>query len=79
MAVFAREIVGREVIDSHSELLGILRDIVFDKQSGSISGIRVKIEENLDPTVLPWKMIDGLMDIPVEEVARIASKIHLKR
>lgn len=79
MAVFAREIIGREVIDSHSELLGILRDIVFDKQSGSISGIKVKIEENLDPTVLPWKMTDGLMDIPVEEVARIASKIHLKR
>jgi sporulation protein YlmC with PRC-barrel domain len=79
MAVFAREIVGREVIDSHSQLLGILRDIIFDKQSGSISGIRVKIEENLDPTVLPWEMADGLMEIPVGEVARIASKVHLKR
>ncbi|MBT5391265.1 MAG: PRC-barrel domain-containing protein [Euryarchaeota archaeon] len=79
MAVFAREIVGREVIDSHSQLLGILRDIIFDKQSGSISGIRVKIEENLDPTVLPWEMADGLMEIPVDEVARIASKVHLKR
>ncbi len=79
MAVFAREIVGREVIDSHSQLLGILRDIIVDKQSGSISGIRVKIEENLDPTVLPWEMADGLMEIPVDEVARIASKVHLKR
>ena len=79
MAVFAREIVGREVIDSHSQLLRILRDIIFDKQSGSISGIRVKIEENLDPTVLPWEMADGLMEIPVDEVARIASKVHLKR
>ena len=79
MAVFAREIIGREVIDSHNQLLGTLRDIIFDKQSGSISGIRVKIEENLDPTALPWNMADGLMDIPANEVARIASKVHLKR
>lgn len=79
MAVFAREIIGRQVIDSHTQLLGILRDIVFDKQSGSVSSIRVKIEENLDPTALPWDMNEGLMEIPVDEVARIASKIHLKR
>ena len=79
MAVFAREIVGRQVVDSHSQLLGVLRDIVFDKQSGSVSSIRVRIEENLDPTALPWEMNDGLMEIPVDEVARIASKIHLKR
>jgi sporulation protein YlmC with PRC-barrel domain len=79
MAVFAREIVGRQVVDSHSQVLGILRDIVFDKQSGSVSSIRVKIEENLDPTALPWEMDEGLMEIPVDEVARIASKIHLKR
>ena len=77
MAVFAREIIGRQVIDSHSQLLGLLRDIVFDKQSGSVSSIRVKIEENLDPTALPWDMNEGLMEIPVDEVARIASKIHL--
>ena len=79
MAVFAREIVGRQVVDSHSQVLGILRDIVFDKQSGSVSSIRVKIEENLDPTALPWEMDEGLMEIPVDEVARIASKVHLKR
>ena len=79
MAVFAREIVGRQVVDSHSQLLGSLRDIVFDKQSGSVSSIRVKIEENLDPSALPWEMKEGLMEIPVDEVARIASKIHLKR
>ena len=79
MAVFAREIVGRQVVDSHSQLLGSLRDIVFDKQSGSVSSICVKIEENLDPSALPWEMNEGLMEIPVDEVARIASKIHLKR
>ena len=79
MAVFAREIVGRQVVDSHSQVLGILRDIIFDKQSGSVSSIRVKIEENLDPTALPWEMNEGLMEIPVDEVARIASKVHLKR
>jgi sporulation protein YlmC with PRC-barrel domain len=37
MAVFAREILGREVVDSHSQLLGVLRDVSFDKQSGSIT------------------------------------------
>ena len=79
MAVFAREIVGRQVVDSHSQLLGSLRDIVFDKQSGSVSSIRVKFEENLDTSALPWEMNEGLMEIPVDEVARIASKIHLKR
>ncbi|RJU82145.1 MAG: PRC-barrel domain containing protein [Candidatus Poseidoniales archaeon] len=79
MAVFAREIIGREVVDSHSVLLGILRDIVFDKQSGSISAIRVKVEQDIDPTVLPWEMNEGLMQIPVDEVSRIASRVHLKR
>jgi len=79
MAVFAREIIGREVVDSHSVLLGTLRDIVFDKQSGSISAIRVKVEQDIDPTVLPWEMIEGLMQIPVDEVSRIASRVHLKR
>ena len=54
MAVFAREIVGRQVVDSHSQLLGSLRDIIFDKQSGSVSSIRVKIEENLEPSALTW-------------------------
>jgi len=79
MAVFAREIIGREVVDSQSVLLGTLRDIVFDKQSGSISAIRVKVEQDIDPTVLPWEMIEGLMQIPVDEVSRIASRVHLKR
>lgn len=79
MAVFAREIIGRNVIDSHSVLLGTLQDITFDKQSGSLSSIRVKVEADIDPAALPWEMDDGLMRIPVEEIARIASRIHLKR
>lgn len=79
MAVFAREILGREVVDSHSQLLGVLRDVSFDKQSGSITVIQVKIEANLDPNALPWELIGGLMQIPIEEVSRIASKVHLKR
>tara|TARA_B100000965_G_scaffold345537_1_gene316400 strand:+ start:89 stop:328 length:240 start_codon:yes stop_codon:yes gene_type:complete len=79
MAVFAREIVGREVINPQSELLGILRDIVFDKQSGSISALRVELEPNLDSSAFPWELQDGLMQIPVDEVARVASKVHLKR
>jgi len=79
MAVFAREIVGREVINPQSELLGILRDIVFDKQSGSISALRVELESNLDSSAFPWELHDGLLQIPVDEVARVASNVHLKR
>ena len=79
MAVFAREIVGREVINPQSELLGILRDIVFDKQSGSISALRVELEPNLDSSAFPRELQDGLIHIPVDEVARVASKVHLKR
>ena len=79
MAVFAREIVGRKVINPQSELLGILRDIVFDKQSGSISALRVELQPDLDSSAFPWELQDGLMQIPVAEVARVASKVHLKR
>lgn len=79
MAIFAREIIGRDVVDSHQERLGELKDVVFDTSTGSILALRVKIENDIDVSKLPWEMQDGLIQIPVEEINRIAAKIHLKR
>ncbi len=79
MAIFAREIIGRDVVDSHQERLGELKDVVFDTPTGAILALRVKIENDIDVSKLPWEMHDGLIQIPVEEINRIAAKIHLKR
>jgi len=79
VAIFAREIIGRDVVDSHLERLGELKDVVFDTPTGSILALRVKIENDIDVSKLPWEMHDGLIQIPVEEINRIAAKIHLKR
>jgi len=79
VAIFAREIIGRDVVDSHQERLGELKDVVFDTSTGSILALRVKIENDIDVSKLPWEMQDGLIQIPVEEINRIAAKIHLKR
>ena len=79
MAIFAREIIGRDVVDSHQERLGELKDVVFDTSTGSILALRVKIENDIDVSKLPWEMQGGLIQIPVEEINRIAAKIHLKR
>ena len=59
MAVFAKEVVGRDVVDLHNEKLGELTDFVIDKSSGSVTQIVVLLEANLDPTMLPWNFRDG--------------------
>ena len=79
MAIFAAEIIGREVVDSHLERLGELKDVVFDTPAGSIVALRVEIERDLDASKLPWNVVDGFVQIPVEDINRVAAKIHLKR
>ena len=79
MAIFAKDIIGRDVVGRQDERLGGLRDVVFDKATGSVMSIRVRIEGDIDPSKLPWTMVDGLMEIPIEDISRIATKIHLKR
>jgi sporulation protein YlmC with PRC-barrel domain len=79
MAIFAAEIIGREVVDSHLERLGELKDVVFDTPTGSIVALRVEIEHDLDASKLPWNVVDGFVQIPVEDINRVAEKIHLKR
>ena len=78
MAIFAREIIGRDVVDSHQQRLGELKDVVFDTPTGTIVALRVEIERDLEPSKLPWTVVDGLVQIPAEDISRIASRIHLK-
>ncbi|MEJ6563069.1 MAG: PRC-barrel domain-containing protein [Euryarchaeota archaeon] len=79
MAIFAREIIGRDVVDSHQQRLGELKDVVFDTPTGTIVALRVQIERDLEPSKLPWEVVDGLVQIPADDISRIASRIHLKR
>ena len=44
MAVFANEVMGRDVVDSHNEKLGEISDLVIDKLSGSVTQIVVILE-----------------------------------
>ena len=79
MAIFGRELIGREVVDSHGEVLGQLIDIIFDNQLGVITEFLVKIGADLDAKLLPWVAKDGVVSVPVAEVSRIATKVHLIR
>ena len=79
MAVFAKEVMGRDVVDLHNEKLGEISDLVIDKLSGSVTQIVVTLEANLDPSMLPWDFRDGRMNIPIDDVSRISSKIHLRK
>ena len=79
MAVFAKEVMGLDVVDSHNEKLGEVTDLVIDKSSGSITQIVVILEANLEPSMLPWNFRDGRMNIPIDDVSRISNRIHLRK
>ena len=79
MAVFAKEVMGLDVVDSHNEKLGEVTDLVIDKLSGSITQIVVTLETNLEPSMLPWNYRDGRMNIPIDDVSRISNRIHLRK
>ena len=79
MAVFAKEVMGLDVVDSHNEKLGEVTDLVIDKLSGSITQIVVNLEDNLEPSMLPWNYLDGRMNIPIDDVSRISNRIHLRK
>ena len=76
---FGREILGREVIDESGDRLGHMADFRLDTDTGSIVSILVSIEPDLDPTMLPWPTVDGLISVPVEEVAGIGASVQLAR
>ena len=79
MASFGREFIGRQVNDSNGDSLGTLDDIVIDIRSGVILELLVKLEDDLDPSRLPWPSTKSVCNVPADEVERISSRIHLKR
>ena len=76
---FGREILGREVLDESGDRLGHMADFRLDTDTGSIVSILVSIEPDLDPTLLPWPTVDGLISVPVEDVAGIGASVQLAR
>ena len=74
---FWQEILTRKVVDAAGDLLGHLADFSVDVDTGDIVAILVVTESGLDPNELPWPTTDGLLAVPVEEVATIGSVIEL--
>ena len=76
---FGREILGMDVIDESGDKLGNLADFRLDSDSGVIVSLMVTIEPDIDPTLLTWPTVDGLISVPVEEVSGVGSSIQLAR
>mgnify|MGYP001216280408 FL=1 len=76
---FGKEILTRKVVDAAGDLLGHLADFTVDLGTGNIVSILVVAESGIDPNELPWPTTEGLLSIPVEEVATIGSVVELSR
>ena len=76
---FGREILGMDVIDESGDKLGNLADFRLDSDSGEIVSLMVTIELDIDPALLPWPTVDGLISVPVGEVSGVGSSIQLAR
>ena len=60
---FGRELLGREVLDESGDLLGHMAAFRLDTDPGSIVSLLVSIEPDIDPTMLPWPTVDGLISV----------------
>ena len=76
---FGREILGRDVVDQAADKLGVLADFRIDMATGSITALLVALEADLDPVMLPWPTIEGLLSVPIEEIAEVGVNIQLSR
>ena len=76
---FGREILGREVLDESGDRLGHMADFRLDTDTGSIVSLLVSIEPDIDPTMLPWPTVAGLISVRVEEVAAVGASVDLAR
>ncbi|MCH2441916.1 MAG: PRC-barrel domain-containing protein [Candidatus Thalassarchaeum sp.] len=76
---FGREILGRDVVDQASDKLGVLADFRIDMSSGRIIALLVALENDLDPAMLPWPTLEGLLSVPVEEITEVGVNIQLAR
>ncbi len=76
---FSLEILRRNVVDMAGELLGTLADFSLDIKTGNVVAILVVVQPDIDPTVLPWNTVEGLLSIPIEEVDNVGTNVQLKR
>ncbi|DAC67110.1 TPA: PRC-barrel domain containing protein [Candidatus Thalassarchaeaceae archaeon] len=74
---FGREIVNLEVQDSAGDKLGNVADFRIDIGSGQITNILVMIETSINPQLLPWPTVNGLLSVPVEEIESVGKVIKL--
>ncbi len=74
---FGREIVNLEVHDSAGDKLGNVADFRIDIGSGQITNILVMIETGINPQLLPWPSVNGLLSVPVEEIESVGKVIKL--
>lgn len=76
---FTQEIMTRQVVDAAGDLLGHLADFTVDVETGNIVSILVVTEQGIDPNELPWPTTEGLLTIPVEEVASVGKVVELAK
>ena len=57
----------------------MLADFTIDMSSGRITALLVALENDLDPAMLTWPTIEGLLSVPVEEIAEVGVNIQLAR
>jgi sporulation protein YlmC with PRC-barrel domain len=79
MAIFGREVLGSSVVDRTGALLGTLKDMNVDLNTGAISELVVVVEANVDASALPFEHAGNTVKIPASAVARIANNIHLNQ
>ncbi len=75
---FGREILNRPILDGAGDTLGHVSDLRINSRSGSVISLLVSISEELDPALLPWPLVDGLLEVPTDEVAEVSNAIRLK-
>jgi len=76
---FGQEILARKVVDAAGDLLGHLADFSIDVETGNIVSILIVTDPGIDPNELPWPTSEGLLSVPVEEVASIGTVVELSR
>ena len=76
---FGQEIITRQVVDAAGDLLGHLADFNIDVETGNIVNILVVTESQIDPNDLPWPTTDGLLSIPIDEIANVGTVVELSR
>ena len=76
---FGQEILTRKVVDAAGDTLGHLADFSIDVDTGNIVSLLVVTEAGIDPNELLWPTSDGLLAVPVEEVASVGTVVELSR